>query len=52
MILSEIYKDDEQGNFTFKKGDQIYYRYEIMNELGRGSFGIVKYLLIPGAEVF
>lgn len=46
FYFSEIYRDDEQGNFTFKKGDQINYRYEILNELGRGSFGIVIIIII------
>lgn len=33
--------DDENGNFKLYKGDHIYYRYEILQLLGRGSFGQV-----------
>ena len=33
--------DDENGNFKLFKGDHIYYRYEIIQLLGRGSFGQV-----------
>ena len=33
--------DDENGNFKLYKGDHIYYRYEVIQLLGRGSFGQV-----------
>lgn len=31
--------DDENGNYIVKIGDHIDYRYEIISELGQGSFG-------------
>lgn len=31
--------DDENGNYIINLGDHINYRYEIISELGRGSFG-------------
>jgi dual specificity tyrosine-phosphorylation-regulated kinase 2/3/4 len=31
--------DDEEGNYILRVGDHINYRYEILTELGRGSFG-------------
>jgi hypothetical protein len=31
--------DDEAGDYKIKMGDHINYRYEIIGELGRGSFG-------------
>ncbi len=31
--------DDENGNYIVKIGDHIDYRYEILSELGQGSFG-------------
>lgn len=31
--------DDENGNYIIKIGDHIDYRYEIISELGQGSFG-------------
>lgn len=31
--------DDEEGNYILKMGDHINFRYEILCELGRGSFG-------------
>ena len=33
--------DDGNGNYQVNIGDQIQYRYEIMEVLGKGSFGIV-----------
>jgi len=33
--------DDEKGRYIITIGDHIYYRYEIVKELGRGSFGQV-----------
>ncbi|CAG9332067.1 DYRK4_11 [Blepharisma stoltei] len=33
--------DDEKGNFKLYKGDHIAYRYEILQLLGKGSFGQV-----------
>jgi hypothetical protein len=32
--------DDEDGNFIIKKKSHINYRYEVISELGQGSFGI------------
>ena len=34
--------DDEDGYYTIIKGDHLLYRYEIISELGRGSYGQVK----------
>lgn len=33
--------DDERGDYIVVKGDHIAYRYEMLGELGRGSFGQV-----------
>jgi len=33
--------DDERGDYTVVMHDHIYYRYEVMNPLGKGSFGQV-----------
>lgn len=33
--------DDEKGNFNLYKGDHVAYRYEILQLLGKGSFGQV-----------
>ena len=33
--------DDEKGNYIAKKGNNIYYRYEILDYIGKGSFGKV-----------
>ena len=35
----EKYLDDENGNYYVRVGDHIDYRYEIISELGQGSFG-------------
>lgn len=35
----EKYLDDENGNYYIRIGDHIDYRYEIVSELGQGSFG-------------
>jgi dual specificity tyrosine-phosphorylation-regulated kinase 2/3/4 len=31
--------DDDRGDFRYKDGDHIAYRYEIIKRLGKGSFG-------------
>lgn len=33
--------DDENGHYRVTEGDHIVYRYEIVKELGRGTFGVV-----------
>ena len=33
--------DDENGNYISKKGNNVYYRYEILSYIGKGSFGKV-----------
>ena len=33
--------DDEKGDYKVVVGDHIAYRYEVLSELGRGSFGLV-----------
>lgn len=33
--------DDENGHYRVVEGDHIVYRYEIVKELGRGTFGVV-----------
>ncbi|KAG0652665.1 DYRK-family kinase pom1 [Hyphodiscus hymeniophilus] len=33
--------DDERGDYTIVPGDHLYYRYEIVDVLGKGSFGQV-----------
>jgi hypothetical protein len=33
--------DNEQGEYIFVKHDHINYRFEIMRQLGKGSFGVV-----------
>jgi hypothetical protein len=44
---------DENGNFIINIGDHINYRYEIISELGTGSFGQVKFLTyLSGYQVF
>jgi hypothetical protein len=37
--IEDIKYDDENGNYLFQIGDHINYRYEVISELGRGSFG-------------
>ena len=43
MILLTNYEEysDENGNYLIHIGDHINYRYEIISELGTGSFGQV-----------
>lgn len=33
--------DNDQGEYLYEKHDHIAYRFEIMRELGKGSFGVV-----------
>lgn len=47
--------DDEKGDYKVVMKDHIGYRYEIIQFLGKGSFGTVKSLLIErdiGFEMF
>jgi serine/threonine protein kinase len=38
-IEEEVCHDDEHGNYIIVVGDHLNYRYEILSELGSGSFG-------------
>lgn len=51
-VTAKSGNDDENGNFIVNKGDHIIYRYEILNELGRGSFGQVQFEIIRGVEMY